>query len=279
MRLHLYSTLVACLGAVTTLPASAASLAGVCPDGSAFVVQKRRDVPCAGAKLVEPGELPPLRPLLLPKPYMWYVDQEARDQANPYHLVDPARKLRALQAGETLPGTRQSAKSEVSAPETLTAPPESPPQPAFEADDLKDLVRLIALRQEVAPATLSIDDVQGHEQMRIALAHSDAFELELLEALQLRAEEHRVLAFFSHALRDATFHPNFLVAQDGATFRPEPSEATEVGMLVGEPGALEGGLMVVGYIVIPARFDLRRPMDLFWNDRSIRAVLTPRGQG
>jgi hypothetical protein len=250
-------------------------MAGVCPDGSAFVVQNRRDVPCAGAKLVAPGQLPPLRPQLLPKPYMWYVDQEVRDEANPYHLVDPAQKLRALRAGEALPETERTAKRHASPVEPSTAVPKSTAPPAFENQDLKDLVRLIALRQEVAPATLSIDDVQGHEQLQIALAHSDAFELRLLEALRLRAEEYHVLAFFSHALLDAAFHPNFLVVQDGATFRPEPAETAEVGMLVGEPGELESGFMVVGYLVIPARFDLRRPMDLYWNDRSITTILSP----
>ena len=63
--------------------------------------------------------------------------------------------------------------------------------------------------------------------------------------------------------------------QDGVTFRPEPSEAREVGLLVGQPGDLERGFMVVGYIVIPARFDPRRSMDVYWNDRSISTILMP----
>ncbi len=65
--------------------AHASGIAGVCPDGSAFIVQSRKDVPCRRAKLVPPDELPPLRPELLPHPYTWHVDQEARDPCGSEH--------------------------------------------------------------------------------------------------------------------------------------------------------------------------------------------------
>ena len=66
------------------LAAGAATLSGVCPDGSFFVVQSRDAVPCSQPHFVDdPSELPPLRPHLLPRPYTWYVDQEARNPNNP----------------------------------------------------------------------------------------------------------------------------------------------------------------------------------------------------
>jgi hypothetical protein len=33
--------------------------------------------------------------------------------------------------------------------------------------------------------------------------------------------------------------------------------------------------MAVGYLRIPQRFDPAQPMDLWWNDRSIEAILEP----
>ncbi len=46
----------------------AGSVAGMCPDGSAFIVGRKADAPCVRARFVEdPSQLPPLRPELLPR--------------------------------------------------------------------------------------------------------------------------------------------------------------------------------------------------------------------
>ena len=99
--------------------AHAAGIAGVCPDGSAFIVQSRADVPCPRAKLVPPDELPPLRPELLPHPYTWHVDQEARDPHNPYNLIDAAQKIRTLRAGEA---SGEPSTPRVETPMSMSAP-------------------------------------------------------------------------------------------------------------------------------------------------------------
>ncbi len=78
--------------------AHAESIAGVCPDGSMYIVKKEADIPCARSKRVDPSEMPPMRPQLLPRPYTWHVDQQSRDPHNPYNLIDPAAKIRAFQA-------------------------------------------------------------------------------------------------------------------------------------------------------------------------------------
>ena len=75
------------------------TLSGICPDGSYFVVQSRDAIPCKNPHFADPSELPPVRPYLLPRPYTWYVDQEARSANNPYNLLETAQKIRAARAG------------------------------------------------------------------------------------------------------------------------------------------------------------------------------------
>jgi hypothetical protein len=249
-------------------PASAESLAGVCPDGSAFIVQREADIPCARAKLVDPSDLPPLRPELLPRPYKWMVDQEARDPKNPYNLVDEARRIRELRAGTADP-------TETPTPAGEPLPPRAAARLSLGESELRDLVQLVALRQQVAPAELVVEDIHGRPQLFLQLAYSRAFEARALEAAPSEADRTRVLVFTARAGAPLEFYPNFLVTQAGATFRPDPLSPEEVRFLVGAPGPLAAGAMAVGYLRIPQRFDPARPMDLWWNDRSIEALLEP----
>ncbi len=252
--------------------AQAASLAGVCPDGSAFIVHKREDVPCSRAKLVPPSELPPLRPELLPRPYNWHVDHEARNPHNPYNLIDAAQKIRAHRAGTTGPGTRRPS----TVPHTQSSPTRAPaqgPRISLGEADLRDLLRLVELRQHVAPAKLTVEDIQGRAQLELLVAHSPAFEARILEQLGESTAERRVLVFTAHSAVGSEFHPNFFVVQGTLTFRPEPTHPREVGFLLGAPGPLAHGTPVLGYLVIPARFDPQQPLDIWWNDRSFNAVL------
>ena len=111
-------------------PAAADStLSGVCPDGSFFVVQSRSSVPCANPRFADPADMPPLRPHLLPRPYTWYVDQEARNPNNPYNLVEAADKIRAARLG-----TQTTSEAAQNAPEPppahgATAPKLTTPPP------------------------------------------------------------------------------------------------------------------------------------------------------
>ena len=258
-------------------PAMGETIAGVCPDGSGFIVQDKHDAPCRNPRFVHPSEMPPLRPELLPKPYMWYVDQEHRDTNNPYHLVERAQKMRALRAEQAQAARAQQARTSVEQTRAVSAPAPQVHRPDFGLDDrdLGDLVKLIALRQSVAPATLGVKDAHGRDELRIRFAHSDSFEQRILRELGSDPSQHRVLAFYARAALDTDFHANFLVVQDARTFRPEKSDPEEVGMLVGEAGTLDAGLLVLGYVVIPASFHPARPIEIYWNDRSLTTTLRP----
>jgi hypothetical protein len=270
-------------------PAAADStLSGVCPDGSFFVVQSRSSVPCTNPRFVDAADMPPLRPHLLPRPYTWYVDQETRNPNNPYNLVEAAEKIRAARLGPK-PGTEaaQSAPEpppahNATAPKLTTnyAPPAPAPAVLALADDeLRDLVRLIGLRQADSPAQFEIGDARGDARLRIQLAYSESFESFALATLDRDPAAHRVIVFATLAETDTDFQPNFFAVQGGRTFRPDPLNTTELGFLLGEAGKLPAGELAVGYLIVPASFDPHAPMELFWNDRSVEVVLAPASGG
>ena len=255
------------------------SYSGVCPDGSFFIVQSRASIPCANPQLADPSDLPPVRPYLLPRPYTWYVDQEARNPNNPYNLLETAKRIRDARAGVT-PETANGAQAPVSgqAPALQAKAPSTQsfaeaPAVSLADDELRDLVRLISLRQDASPATLRVDDVHGAHTLDIELAYSGAFEGFALATLKLDPGSHRVLVWSAQSERAADFHPNFFVVQSGRTFRPDPQNPAELAFLLGAPGKLPAGEMAVGYLVVPADFDPAHPLELFWNDRSVEAVL------
>ncbi len=263
--------------------APAATLSGVCPDGSFFVVQSRDAVPCSQPHFVDdPADLPPLRPHLLPRPYTWYVDQEARNPNNPYNLIEAAEKIRAARLGPK-PGSEPTppvgAPAPSGTPQAPKLPLESraPAQPALALadDELRDLVRLIGLRQEASPAEIAVADARGDARLRIQLAYSSAFESYALESLRRDPASGHVIVFAALAEVETDFQPNFFVVQSGRTFRPDPTIAGEIGFLVGGAGTLPAGELAVGYVVVPASFDPRQAMELFWNDRSVETVLAP----
>ena len=80
--------LVALSAALLLAAPAAAAISGVCPDGSIFIVQSADAIPCREAKRVDPSDLPPLQPELLPRPYGWERFNRRADPNNPYNLVD-----------------------------------------------------------------------------------------------------------------------------------------------------------------------------------------------
>src|SRR5262245_54405865 len=108
-RRSLWSALASLLAAA---PAGAA-ISGVCPDGSIFIVQSADAIPCREAKRVDPQDLPPLQPELLPRPYGWERFNRLADPNNPYNLVE----------------TPVSPNLAATTPPVAAAPP-SPPAPA-----------------------------------------------------------------------------------------------------------------------------------------------------
>lgn len=275
------------LGAAAALAAGAradTTLSGVCPDGSFFIVQSRSAIPCANPHLADPSDLPPVRPYLLPRPYTWYVDQEARSPNNPYNLLETAQKIRDARAGVTSQtpsaASAPAPSSHPGASATRQAPPKTEsfaPESAVSLadDELRDLVRLIALRQSAAPAAFQIDDVHGAHSLQIEIAYSASFESYALARLGRDPSASRVLVWSAQSVKTADFRPNFFVVQSGRTFRPDPQNPAELAFLLGSPGSLPSGEMAVGYLVVPATFDPAKPLEVFWNDRSVEAVLAP----
>jgi hypothetical protein len=268
-------------------PGRAESFAGLCPDGSAFVVARREDAPCRDPKFVDASDMPPLRPQYIPRSQAWQLNRQARDENNPYNLVD--RREGVVQNL----GTKAAEKPSVAASATAGTPAtgglaaglgaqaarapalplENGPAFALSEDELRDLARLIVLRQQVAPAELTVEDVRGRPQLLLRYAYSPSFEERALAALGLDKARSRVLLFSVRSEAEVEFFPNFSVIQDGVSARPEPGRRSELGFVLGAPGKMAAGLVSIGYMVLPARVDPGRPLDLWWNDRKLGAVL------
>jgi hypothetical protein len=264
--------------AVVASPARA-SLTGVCPDGSMFVVKREADIPCPRAKLVEPNSMPPIRPTHLPRPYQWEVFQTEQDPNNPYNLV-----------GETAPVPEESDREDAA---TAVAPPEAAPprehaavtppggaalpatpasagpQPLrLSAEETRDLALIVELTQQQRPAGFVDGDAGGAPALQVRLAHSPAFEARLREHFG-GAPLGPALLFLAAAAAEGVFHPNFTFVQEHIAFSPERENPRAYGVLEGEIGALGPGERVLGYVVLPEPIDLSAPMDVYWNDRRI----------
>ncbi len=253
-----------CLLALPAPLLAASSIAGVCPDGSVFIVRKKADIPCRRARLVEPSEIPPLRPELLPRPYPWMVDQEARNPNNPYNLLEAAEAVRALHGGS-------DSAAEAPPPSHAVVPLRLP------AEEVEALIELVDLRQSVVPATLRAEDALGRGRLEVQFAYSRAFETHALDWLDAQPAQGSVVLFAVRALEAGEFYPSFFFLQHSEGFRPDPGQAREVGFLVGSSGPLEPGAIRVGYVVLPGRFRPSEPMELWWNDRRVEATLEPTG--
>jgi hypothetical protein len=278
--------------ALSASPAAAETFTGLCPDGSAFIVQNAEDAPCPHPKFVDASDLPPLRPDYLPKPYLWYVDQQLQSERNPYNLVDKAKALRELRAPvdpKAPAAERAGIAAQTAAPAGAgqapalglsqalpTQQPVALPAPMLDDAQLRDLTQLIGLRQQVAPAELLVSDAGGAEQLTIRFAYSPSSESLLRSALD-GAEGH-VIVYSVIANQPSEFRPNFLVAQNGATFRPDPEQSRESGLLLGSAGSLPQGQILIGYLVIPERFDLGQPLRVWLNDRDVELTLRAAGE-
>lgn len=282
MRARCVACLALSLGLALAGTALAESVTGVCPDGSFFVVPHIDGVPCARAKLVDPTDLPPIRPQLLPRPYTWYVDQQARDPNNPYNLLEAAETIREARDphGASTQPTPQPLSLQPAVPAPVEPRRADVVVPQFSEAELRDLVRLIEMRQRIARAELLVEDLRGGHRLRILLAYSGAFEAGVLDWAGLDPKDRRVIAFAVLApSRETEFQPNFFVVQGSRTFRPDPRDARELGLLVGAPGTVPGGGIALGYLVVPATFDPTESMELWWNDRSVATVLNPQAAG
>ncbi len=277
----------ACLGGA---PGAAASVSGVCPDGSMFIVQRAESIPCRDAKEVEPGDLPPMKPEYLPRPYGWELFHRKNDPNIPYNLIQQ-------QPSEpTTPGYR--------ATDNRNDPPPSPEQPVIEAripegsapqggfapvvgsdqpmggsglnladSEVEDLAMIVELSQRGTPAAFTDDGSQG----RVRFARSLAFEARLRDYLAGRghASSGPVVLFVADADSGGSFYGNLTFVQNGIAFHPSNSNPMELGVIRGGLGLLENGDSVLGYVVLPERLDPSHPMDVFWNDRQLTTTFQP----
>jgi hypothetical protein len=275
-------TLLGSLGLLTVLcgGASAASITGVCPDGSIFIVQRAASIPCARAKLVEPHEIPPVRPELLPNPYTWQVYNEGASPHNPYNLIDEARKVRALSrkgAGST-PEQVSPAPSPSASGSALVDPvSEEPTQLGLSEEELRDLFLIVELSQDVSPAAFVKETADGSEAFALSFAWSSAFAQQLADRHPRGAElaDAHVLLFSAVARRAEEFHPNFTFTQRHLAFSPVSGEGSQLGVLLGALGQLEEGEVVLGWVALPGRMSLSEPMGVYWNDRHLETVFSP----
>lgn len=243
-------------------PPADASITGVCPDGSMFIVNKEADIPCRAAKRVEPHDMPPIRPAYLPRPHAWQVFQSQQDPNNPYNLIDRAKDVR--DAARPQPSEEHRA----ALPAVSAAPAVATP-PTLDAAELRDLGLIVGLRQDSIPARF-----QGGPQgtLGIDLAHSRAFEARL-HAHFAGGSLGPVVVFSVSTDAPSAFHANFTFVQGHVAFHPEPNDPRQLGILAGTLGDLAAGARVLGYAVLPEGIDLSRPTDVYWNDRRISVAL------
>lgn len=254
-----------------------AALTGICPDGSVFVVQSATAIPCRGAKLVDPNEVPPLRPEYLPSPYTWQVYNETKNPNNPYNLIDAARQIRAMEGGEE--GTPTELPAVGAGPKAEEIAEAKPPTAVGPLDlgladqELRDLFQIVQLSQEYTPASFARETADGTGIFEVFVAHSAAFEKRLREAWASRGGlgGSRVLLFAALSKQPEEFHANFTFVQDHLTFQPDAASARQLGILQGRLGSLQANELVLGYAVLPAQIDLTTDLDIYWNDRRIAA--------
>jgi len=260
-------------GLLGALPA-AASITGVCPDGSMFIVKKATDIPCRNAKQVDPHDMPPIRPAYLPRPHAWQIFQSQQDPNNPYNLVDGAREVREA-AVPPPEKAHRAALPPVSAPRATAEPdpvatrPLAANPPALDDAELRDLALLIGLSQENLPARF---EGGSHGALHIEIAHSRAFEAQLNDHFSAPPLG-PVVVFSVRADAPGDFRANFTFVQGHVAFHPDSRDPRQLGVLAGALGELAEGERLIGYAVLPANVDLSQPTDVYWNDRRISVAL------
>ena len=272
-------------------PAARASISGVCPDGSIFVVQSPEAIPCSNAKQVEPGDVPPIKPELLPRPYAWEVFNQQQNPNNPYNLIDAARQVRETRAAEaaaTAPREplKEARTEQIASSVPLAPPPQPAPSAPVDAaapldlglseEEARDLALIVDLSQQRAPAAFVRGD-GGTPTLSVRVAPSTAFEARLREAWARRGRSLAgpVVLFCARAAAPESFHPNFTFVQGHQAFHPDPSDPTQLGLIRGDLGDLAPESDVLGYVVLPEQVVLAQPLDIYWDDRQITATLRP----
>ncbi|MBW2541435.1 MAG: hypothetical protein JRF15_05020 [Deltaproteobacteria bacterium] len=282
--------LVLAAAGVCAAAAASASVTGVCPDGSMFIVQRPESVPCRDAKAVEPSDVPPMKPEYLPRPYGWEVFYRKNDPNNPYNLIqgqpiEPQAPVHPTQDDRNDPQlSREPSVNRASAPEqsnlqSASAPlapseqSEGEPALALVDTEVDDLAMIVELSQRRAPAFFADDGSRG----RLQLARSLAFEARVRDYLSGtgRTNNGPVVLFVADADSGGSFYGNLTFVQNGMAFHPSSDDPYQLGVIRGRLGPLENGGSVLGYVVLPDRIDPSHPIDVYWNDRLLTAIFQP----
>jgi len=267
-----------------------ASVTGVCPDGSMFIVQRAESVPCRDAKAVDPSDVPPMKPEYLPRPFGWEVFYRKNDPNNPYNLIQgqpvapPAPEPRVQerpsdprsQVEQPLQPGWTPERSNPQSGSVPVARAETRPEPAgleLADSEAEDLALIVELSQRRAPASFADDGSQGG----MRLARSLAFEARMREHLANtgRSSSGPVVLFVADAGSQGAFYGNLTFVQDGIAFHPSREDPDQLGVIRGRLGPLENGVSVLGYVVLPDRLDPSHPIDVYWNDRQLTAIFQP----
>jgi len=275
---------------VSAAPAGSASVTGVCPDGSMFIVQRAESIPCRDAKAVEPSDVPPMKPEYLPRPYGWEVFYRRNDPNNPYNLIHqqppepPAPVHRAPDDRNDPRLSREQPENEARVPERSAFQGGSAPVVRSEGRtdgsalelveaEVEDLAMIVELSQRGAPASFTDDGSGG----RVRLARSLAFEGRMRELLAGRGHANGgpVVLFVADADSGGLFYGNLTFVQNGIAFHPSNENPYEFGVIRGRLGPLENGSSVLGYVILPERLDPSHPIDVYWNDRQLTATFQP----
>jgi hypothetical protein len=284
---------VALLTLAISGPAANASITGVCPDGSMYIVPRAELIPCRDSKRVEPSDMPPIRPQNLPRPYGWEVFNRSKDPNNAYNVIETGRAVRDVDRPEAMRDARVktsapehaptpqvgSAYSPEALPPVSAPPPVLPPGPpdlALAPDEVRDLGLIVEYSQQRAPAML-VRGGEGAEAMVLRIAQSNSFEARLRDAAQRAGTPIAgpVVLFSARCEKPESFYANLTFVQGHVAFHPETGVGTQLGVIDGHLGELGPGEGVLGFVVLPGHMDLSQPMDIYWDDRQVTATLRP----
>ena len=274
-------------------PPAHATITGVCPDGSMYIVPRAELIPCRDSKRVEPSDMPPIRPQNLPRPYGWEVFNRSKDPNNAYNVIDAGRAVRDVDRPEPMREARVGNSALESAPNpqvgsgyapeqlpAVSAPPpvrrSGPPDLALAPEEVRDLGLIVEYSQQRAPAML-VRDREGADAMVVRIAQSNSFEARFRDAAQRVGAPigGPVVLFSASCEKPESFYANLTFVQGHVAFHPETGAGTQLGVIDGRLGELEPGERVLGFVVLPRHMDLSQPMDIYWDDRQITATLRP----
>ena len=132
--------------------------------------------------------------------------------------------------------------------------------------------------QEAGDPEADRGDDDEREQVVSRLLEQSGYRVNTLNAGRSGNTSHDSLnALINHVEADApgAFWGNLTFVQGHVATSPDTTDPTQFGLVEGSLGDLAAGERLVGYAVLPRHTNLREPLDVYWNDRRLTAVLSP----